>query len=103
MKTGAAAGFGFAVAATSVFFASAALTYVTSMQTANTGSGISSSEWNAFIANFTALDSQLANTASKTDTALAAKVPTGAVMAFNLGSCPTGWSAFASANGRAVV
>jgi len=30
-------------------------------------------------------------------------VPSGAVMAFNLSSCPSGWSAFTAARGRAVV
>ncbi len=32
-----------------------------------------------------------------------ASVPTGAVMAFNLTSCPTGWSQFAPASGRTII
>lgn len=30
-------------------------------------------------------------------------IPSGAVMAFNLANCPTGWSAFTATNGRTVV
>lgn len=30
-------------------------------------------------------------------------IPTGAVMAFNLASCPTGWSALTAATGRTIV
>ena len=30
-------------------------------------------------------------------------VPSGAVMAFNLGSCPTCWSKYTAARGRAVI
>ena len=30
-------------------------------------------------------------------------VPSGAVMAFNLNSCPAGWAEFASANGRQII
>lgn len=33
----------------------------------------------------------------------ASPIPSGAVMAFNLSACPTGWSAFAPARGRYVV
>ncbi|MGD9276078.1 MAG: hypothetical protein PVJ67_02810 [Candidatus Pacearchaeota archaeon] len=32
-----------------------------------------------------------------------ASIPSGAVMAFNAVSCPSGWSAFSSADGRVVV
>ncbi len=30
-------------------------------------------------------------------------VPPGAIMSFNLTTCPTGWSSFASVNGRTIV
>lgn len=70
----------------------AALNYLTPVGSATSGSGISASEWNKMVANFVIVD-----------TKLEAVVPTGAVMAFNLASCPNGWSAFSHANGKTVV
>lgn len=32
-----------------------------------------------------------------------APIPSGAVMAFNLATCPTGWTAYANATGRAII
>lgn len=34
---------------------------------------------------------------------LTSAIPTGAVMAFDRGSCPAGWTAYTAANGRAVI
>lgn len=43
--------------------------------------------------------SQSLNSASSGDNG----VPSGAVLAFALSSCPTGWSQYAAANGRSIV
>ena len=67
----------FVLGAVGMSVAYAAMTYLTPVNTATAGSGVSSSEWNKMVANFTTVD-----------TKLAAVVPTGAVMAFNLASCP---------------
>lgn len=72
----------FALGAVGMSVAYAALNYLAPVNTATAGSGVSASEWNKMVSNFTTID-----------TKLAAVVPTGAVMAFNLASCPTGWSA----------
>ncbi|MFZ3233121.1 MAG: hypothetical protein WA194_06480 [Patescibacteria group bacterium] len=44
---------------------------------------MSSAEWNKVVSNLGTIDSKLSTVS----------VPAGAVMAFNLASCPTGWSA----------
>lgn len=41
--------------------------------------------------------------AYETGTFLAPRIPAGAVMAFDLTACPTGWSAFSDAVGRTIV
>jgi hypothetical protein len=94
---GAVAGSGFAVAALLISVAYAALNYTVAVNTGSTGSTLASSEWNKMVSNFTAVDAQL--------TALNAAVgsssiPSGAVMAFNLASCPTGWSSADGSGGR---
>lgn len=51
-----------------------------------------------------AMEAQHAVSASNAAGGLAAQVvPTGAVMAFNLATCPSGWSPLAAASGRVIV
>jgi hypothetical protein len=44
-----------------------------------------------------------ADNASTTGTLAQAVVPSGAVMAFNLSACPTGWTAYSAAGGRTII
>lgn len=90
---GAIAGLGFALTVLIVSMAYAALNYSVPMSTVSTGSGLSSVEWNKMVANFGTIDAQLTSVTS-------AIVPSGAVMAFNLGICPSGWSAADGTGGR---
>lgn len=65
------------------------------------GSPLTSSAWNLMVSNLDDLNWRL-NTLNTTVSGLSA-TPTGAVMAFNLASCPTGWTALASAAWRVIV
>lgn len=106
---GLALGSGLALSVIAVTVAYAALNYAVPMNAAVSGSGVSASEWNKIVANVGALDTQLATTTASANTAstnatnaLAKAVPTGAVMAFNLTACPTGWSEYTQAYGRVI-
>ena len=56
---------------------------------------LTASNWDALVSEVENLKNQLANQAPD--------VPSGAVMAFNLSSCPDGWSPFTEANGRFIM
>jgi len=73
----------------------------TSMTPVWNGSPLTSSAWNLMVSNLDDLNWRL-NTLNTTVSGLSA-TPTGAVMAFNLASCPTGWTALASAAWRVIV
>ena len=56
---------------------------------------LTASNWDTLVKEVENLKDQLANQAPD--------VPSGAVMAFNLSSCPDGWSPFTEANGRFIM
>lgn len=63
------------------------------MANVNAGQTLSKDAWNQMVANFDDLNARISASSS---------VPVGAVMAFNLSACPTGWSEYAPAYGRFI-
>ncbi|MDQ1343498.1 MAG: hypothetical protein QG650_217 [Patescibacteria group bacterium] len=55
------------------------------------GNVVQSSQWNLLVGNVDNLNERLAN-AESAITTLSSATPAGAVMAFNLTTCPTGWA-----------
>ena len=80
--SGAVVGSGFALAVLAMSMVYASINYSVQINTVSSGSGLSSSEWNKMVANFGTIDAQLTIVSS-------AIVPTGAILAFNLVTCPT--------------
>jgi hypothetical protein len=60
----------------------------TSLLNVGNGDQLKSTDWNAMIANLSDLNGRT--------------VPTGAVMPFNLATCPTGWTEYTPARGRFI-
>lgn len=56
---------------------------------------LTASNWDALVSEVENLKDQLSNQSSD--------IPAGAVMAFNLSSCPDGWSPFTEANDRFIM
>lgn len=83
-----------------IFFIVYATTF-TSLTPVWSGSGLTSSAWNLMVSNLDDLNWRL-NTLNTTVSGLSA-TPSWAVMAFNLASCPTGWTTLASAAWRVIV
>ncbi|MFA6090547.1 MAG: hypothetical protein WC774_02120 [Candidatus Gracilibacteria bacterium] len=98
---GAIAGSGFAltILVISVVYA-VTLNYSVPVNRVTSGSGLSSTEWNKMVTNFETLDTQLTNVTTQVATLNTTTVPSGAIMAFNLGTCPTNWSPADGTGGR---
>ena len=62
------------------------------------GSWLTATAWNRIVDGVLDLSTRLTNIEIGGGVA-----PSGAIMAFNLASCPNGWSSFTSANGRVIV
>ena len=60
--------------------------------TVNTGDSLTAEKWNSVKDKVVSNDSSITANAWSISTNAAATVPTGAIMPFNLASCPTGWS-----------
>lgn len=75
------------------------------MITAESWSGLTANGWNALVNNINDLNTRLSNAeatiASQTAT-ISTLAPAGAVIAFNLANCPTGWSEYMPARWRFI-
>ena len=81
-----------------VLLGGGAVAYASGLVTWSTGQTLQASDLNN---NFTYLSGEIS--ALQTSVSAIPGVPSGAVVAFNMSACPTGWSALASAGGRVII
>lgn len=79
------------------------LNYSVPVSRVSSGSGLSATEWNKMISNFESLDAQLTNVTTQVTTLNTTNVPSGAIMYFDMTSCPSGWTEFTTARGRYIA